>query len=244
MNCQSQNRPNVRRQIAPVQIRRFDTGKTRGPMKQSAFLLAAALSLLPVAANAHPHIFIDAQFAVVAAPDGTIGELKNVWQFDEVFSSSVLLDFDKNGDLNLDASELKAVGRTVRESLGKYNYYTNVTINGRAVPMAKPDTIHADYKDGALTLTFSLKPVQKTPLKGLLIFGIYDPSLYTAVDFAADTDMATSGAGFGSCKRKVVRPNPDQIIAQNQATLTTLFFNDPMGTNFSQLVATRLEVQC
>ena len=57
-------------------------------------------------------------------------------------------------------------------------------------------------------------------------------------------DMATTGASFGACKRKVVRPNPDQVIAQNQATLTTLFFNDPMGTNFSQLVATRLEVQC
>lgn len=213
-------------------------------MKRSTLILAAATSLLPMAADAHPHIFIDAKFSVAAAPDRTIGELKNVWTFDEVFSSSVLLDFDKNGDMNLDANELKAVGKTVRESLGKYNYYTNVTLNGKAVPMEKPDAMQADYKDGALTLTFSLKPVQKTPLKGLLIFGIYDPSLYTAVDFATDTDMATTGAAFGACKRKVVRPNPDQIIAQNQATLTTLFFNDPMGTNFSQLVATRLEVQC
>ncbi len=213
-------------------------------MKRSVLSLAAALSLTPIAAYAHPHIFIDAKFAVVAAPDGTISELRNVWQFDEVFSSSVLLDFDKNGDLKLDAAELKAVGRTVRESLAKYAYYTNVTRDGKAVAMAKPATIDVDYKDDALTLTFSLKPVEKTPLKGMLIFGIYDPTLYTAVDFSTDDDMATTGSAFPACKRKVVRPNPDEIIAQNQATLTTLFFNDPMGTDFSQLVATRLEVRC
>ncbi|MHC2295943.1 ABC-type uncharacterized transport system substrate-binding protein [Rhizobium mongolense] len=109
--------------------------------------------------------------------------------------------------------------------------------------MAKPETVQASYQDGALTLTFSLKPLQKTVLKGTTIFGIYDPTLYTAVDFAADTDLAVSGDEFARCKRKVVRPKPDEIIAQNQATLTSLFFNDPMGTNFSQLVATRLEVQ-
>ncbi|MFA1623508.1 DUF1007 family protein [Rhizobium mongolense] len=213
-------------------------------MKRRSTLLATMLLLLPVPALAHPHIFIDAKFAVVGASDGSISELRNIWRFDEVFSSSVLLDFDKNEDLTLDPSELKAVGKTVRNSLAQYNYYTNVTSNGKTVAMAKPETVQASYQDGALTLTFSLKPLQKTVLKGTTIFGIYDPTLYTAVDFAADTDLAVSGDEFARCKRKVVRPKPDEIIAQNQATLTSLFFNDPMGTNFSQLVATRLEVQC
>ncbi|MEF0940261.1 DUF1007 family protein [Rhizobium sp. BR 362] len=213
-------------------------------MKRRTILPLAMLSLLPVPALAHPHIFIDAKFEVVAAPDGSIAELRNVWRFDEVFSSSVLLDFDKNGNMTLDPGELKAVGKTVRNSLAQYNYYTNVTSNGKAVAMAKPETIQADYKDSALILTFSLKPLQKTFLKGTTIFGIYDTTLYTAVDFAADSDMATSGEAFARCKRKVVRPNPNEIIAQNQATLTSMFFNDPMGTNYSQLVATRLEVQC
>jgi ABC-type uncharacterized transport system substrate-binding protein len=213
-------------------------------MKRRPNLLAAMLSLLPVPALAHPHIFIDAQFEVVAASDGSISELRNIWRFDEVFSSSVLLDFDKNENLTLDPGELKAVGKTVRNSLAQYSYYTNVTSNGKAVAMAKPETMQADYKDGALVLTFSLRPLQKTTLKGTTIFGIYDPTLYTAVDFATDDNLAISGTGFARCKRKVVRPNPDEIIAQNQPTLTSLFFNDPMGTNFSQLVATRLEVQC
>jgi len=209
-----------------------------------AILGAAVAALAPVPAFAHPHIFIDAKFEAVASADGTLSELRNIWRFDEVFSSSVLLDFDKNENMVLDKSELSAVAKTVRTSLEQYKYYTNVSVNGKAVAMAKPDSIQADYKDGALIMTFSLKPVQKTILAGTTIFGIYDPTLYTAVDFATDADMASSGAGFFHCSRKVVRPNPDEIIAQNQATLTSLFFNDPMGTNFSQLVATRLEMKC
>jgi len=189
-------------------------------MKRKTPLLVAMLSLLPVSALAHPHIFIDAKFEVVTAPDGSISELRNVWNFDEVFSSSVLMDFDKAGDQTLNATELKAVGKTVRDSLAQYGYYTNVTSNGKAVPMAK------------------------TFLKGTTIFGIYDKTLYTAVDFATDNDMTLSGTASGRCKRKVVRPNPKEVMAENQAALTSMFFSDPKGTDYSLLVATRLEVQC
>ena len=103
-------------------------------MKTKISLLVAVLSLLPIPAFAHPHIFIDAKFEVVAAPDGSIGELRNVWSFDEVFTSSVLMDYGKGDNQSLTPSELKAVGKTVRDSLAQYGYYTNVTSNGKAVP--------------------------------------------------------------------------------------------------------------
>ena len=46
------------------------------------------------------------------------------------------------------------------------------------------------------------------------------------------------------CVKKVVRPNPDDAIAQNQKTLTDAFFNDPTGTDFSKIFATKLELTC
>ncbi|QKK20499.1 DUF1007 family protein [Rhizobium indicum] len=198
----------------------------------------------PTVAAAHPHIFVDAKFEAVAAADGSLAELRDTWRFDEVFSSSVLLDYDKNGNNTLDAAELAAVAKTVRESLGQYNYYTNVTINGKAVTLAKPDVLHGAYENGSLVLSFTQKPAGKTPLKGLIVFGVYDPTLYTALDFADDADLKTSGDGFNRCSRKVVRPDSKEILAENQAMLTTMFFNDPMGTDYSQIVATRLEVRC
>ncbi|QRI66196.1 DUF1007 family protein (plasmid) [Shinella sp. PSBB067] len=207
----------------------------------------AILSLLagmPTAAFAHPHIFVDARFEAIAGADGTLLELRDTWHFDDLFSSSVVMDFDKNGNSVLDGAELTTVAGTVRDSLAQYDYYTSITVNGKKVPLARPDTIHATYENGSLILSFSQKPARRTPLKGLIVFGVYDPTLYTALDFLKDDALKTTGEGFKRCTRKVVRPGSDDILAANQAMLTTLFFSDPQGTDYSQIVATRLEVRC
>src|SRR5262245_30775854 len=87
--------------------------------------LAVLLAAMPLMASAHPHVFADARLEVVASEDGqSIQELHNVWRFDDVFSSSVLMDFDKNTNLVLDPPELEEIGKTVLGSLQEYNYYT------------------------------------------------------------------------------------------------------------------------
>ncbi len=220
-----------------------------GRMRKSTLVhtaaLAGGLSLAPVAAWAHPHIFVEARLEVLAGADGNVQELRNVWRFDEVFSSSVLMDFDKNTNLKLDPDELKEVGKTVRDSLADYDYYTNLTLNGKAIKVNKPDVINVDYQEGQLLMFFAVKPSETMPLKGnKLSFGIYDPTLYTSIDFPTDNELVTEGAPFKDCKQQVVRPNPDEVIAENKTTLTDAFFNDPTGTTMSKLFATRIDVQC
>ncbi|MGA1803684.1 DUF1007 family protein [Rhizobium sp. HT1-10] len=214
-------------------------------MKKTTLPLALALAMAPAAAFAHPHIFVQARLEVVAGPDGNIKELQNVWRFDEVFSSSVMMDFDKNGNLKLDPDELQAVGATVRDSLADYDYYVNMSLNGKVIKVLKPDVIHVDYKDGQLLMFFKVAPAEPMPMKGnRLSFGIYDPTLYTSIDFPTDGDLVTLGDGFKSCTSKVVRPDPDQVIAENKTSLTDAFFNDPTGTTMSKLFATRIDTQC
>jgi ABC-type uncharacterized transport system substrate-binding protein len=207
--------------------------------------LSATLFLLaPFPAFAHPHIFVDARLEVLAADDGTIAELRNVWRFDELFSSSVLLDFDKNTDLKLDEHELADLGEVMRTSLKDFHYFTTITQNGKTIPIAQPDVIHVSYKDGQVLVFFAVKPTEPVHLKGRMTFGIYDPSLYTAIDFPSDADLVPEGKAFAACKHQVVRPDPDEVIAQNKTSLTDAFFNDPTGTDMTKLFATRLEVTC
>lgn len=220
-------------------------GRMRKPTLAHAAILTGGLLLAPVAASAHPHIFVEARLEVLAGPDGNVQELRNVWRFDEVFSSSVLMDFDKNTNLKLDPDELKEVGKTVRDSLADYDYYTNLSLNGKAIKVDKPDVINVDYQDGQLLMFFAVKPSEPMPLKGnKLSFGIYDPTLYTSIDFPSDNELTVEGEAFKSCKHQVVRPNPDEVIAENKATLTDAFYNDPTGTTMSKLFATRIDVQC
>lgn len=213
-------------------------------MKKLLPLCAATFFLSSAVAFAHPHIFVEARLEIVAGDDGNIKELHNVWRFDEVFSSTVLLDFDKNSNLKLDPDELTAVGKTVKESLADFDYYTNLTQNGKPVDVAPPDIINVDFKDGQMLMFFVVKPATPMPLKGNLSFGVWDPSLYTSLDFAKDDDIVLMGDAFKACKHHVVRPDPDQVIAENQKSLTDAFFNDPMGTNMSKLFATRMDLVC
>ncbi|MDQ0136323.1 ABC-type uncharacterized transport system substrate-binding protein [Neorhizobium galegae] len=207
-------------------------------------IAALAAACLPLPAVAHPHIFAEARLEVVAGTDGNVAELHNVWRFDEVFSSSVLLDFDKNTDLKLDAKELAALGEVMRKSLGDYHYFTTITMNGANVGVQKPDVIHVSLDGNQLLVLFAVKPEKPVPLKGRLTFGVYDPSMYTSIDFPTDGDLIVKGDGFSHCQHKVVRPDPDTVISQNTSTLTDAFFNDPTGTDMSKLFATRLELTC
>jgi ABC-type uncharacterized transport system substrate-binding protein len=192
----------------------------------SAGLIIAAA---PNGAEAHPHIFVDAHFEAVAGGDGSLVEVRDVWRFDEVFSSSVLLDYDKNRNNKLDPAEVAAVAETVLGSLSQYNYYTNVTINGKPLVLAKPDVLHGFYENGSLTLSFSQKPAQRTPLKGLIVFGVFDPTLYTALDFANDAALKTSGEGFGRCTRKVVRPDSKENACGKSGHADYHVFHRPDG---------------
>ena len=207
-------------------------------------LIAGAALFAPAVAFAHPHIFAQARLEVVAGEDGTISELRNVWRFDEMFSASVVMDFDKNSNAQLDPDELAEVGKTVLESLEEFSYYTTITEDGKTVKVSKPDAINVDFKDGQLLMFFTVKPGETMPLKGKLTFGVYDPTMYAALDFASDDDLVAIGDKFAACKRAVVRPDPDEVLAQNQDSLTDAFFDDPSGTDMSKLFATRLELTC
>lgn len=214
-------------------------------MKMQRLVMAGLATLLaPALAVAHPHIFAEARLEIVSNDKGEIGELRNVWRFDELFSASVVLDFDKNSNATLDPEELKEVGQTVLESLSEYNYYTTIFDNGKSVKVNKPESITVDYKDNQLLMMFAVKPAEAMPLKGKLSFGVYDPTMYTAMDFPTDDDLTVVGEKIQACEHQVVRPDPDEVLAENKDTLTDAFWNDPTGTDTSKLFATRIEVKC
>lgn len=203
----------------------------------------AGVAVLPTPARVHPHVFAEASLAVAVQPDRSISALKHVWRFDDLFSSTVLMEFDQNQDLKLDEKELEEVSKTVYQSLAEYDYFQFVTVDGKDVKMAAPDRLVASYEDNQLIILFESKPAEPLKLAGRVAFGVYDPTFYTAIDFLDDKYMTVEN-GPTDCKASVVRPDPDEAIAQNQASLTEDFFNQPGGNDLSKIFATRLQVDC
>lgn len=199
--------------------------------------------LFAVPALAHPHVFAEARLDVNVDDAGNVSSLHHVWRFDDLFSSTVLVEFDKNQDLALDQAELEEVASVVHGSLADFNYFQLVTRDGKDVPMQAPDRFVADFVDNQLIILFESAPEAPLPLSGEIHFGVYDPTFYTAIDFVEDSYMTVNNLPAG-CTRSVIRPDPDEAIAQNQQTLTEAFFNDPTGNDMSQIFATRLELIC
>lgn len=205
---------------------------------------AAALFAGVVPAEVHPHVFAEARLDVVLSPDHrSVTALRHLWRFDDLFSSTVMMEFDKNSDLKLDDAELKEVADTIHASLAEYNYFQMVTVDGKDVKMKPPAHLMANFDNDQLIVLFEAEPEKPIPLSGKIDFGVYDPTFYTAIDFTEDSHMAVDGLP-ASCTRTVIRPDPDTAIAQNQKTLTEAFFNDPTGTDMSKIFATKLELNC
>lgn len=209
-------------------------------------LLATATTTLLIStlpARVHPHVFAEARLDVVVNPDQTVKSLRHLWRFDDLFSSTVLMEFDKNSDLKLDDAELKEVADTVHASLAEYGYFQMVTVDGKDVAMTPPARLMANFEQDQLIILFESEPKEPMKLSGKVDFGVYDPTFYTAIDFVEDGNMAVSGMP-STCTSAVIRPDPDEALAQNQSKLTDAFFKDPTGTDMSKIFATRLELNC
>jgi ABC-type uncharacterized transport system substrate-binding protein len=210
---------------------------------RTAITAIAAILASTGPASVHPHVFAEARLEVDINPDQTVKSLKHLWRFDDVFSSTVLMEFDQNSDLKLDDSELEQVSQTIFTSLADYKYFQLVTHDGKDVDMKPPAKLIANFDNEQLIVIFESEPAQPLKLAGKIDFGVYDPSFYTAIDFTDDDKLDVKSMP-ADCTKQVIRPDPDTAIAQNRGTLTDAFFNDPTGTNLSKIFATKLELDC
>ncbi len=158
-----------------------------------AATVAATLAASTLPASVHPHVFAEARLDVILNPDQTVKSLQHVWRFDDLFSSTVLMEFDKNSDLKLDDSELEEVSKTVFDSLSEYNYFQLVTKDGKDVAMKAPDKLIANLEEDQLVILFESTPAAPLPLGGKIDFGVYDPTFYIAIDFTDDASLTVEG---------------------------------------------------
>lgn len=205
------------------------------------FMLATTLP-----ATVHPHVFAEATLHVNMTPDQlAIHSLRHHWMFDDVFSSTVIVEFDKNGDNQLDDVELAEASKTVFESIGEYAYFQIVTQDNKDVAMKPPPDLAATIEGSQLVIQFHSEPVQPLKLAGKINIGIYDPTFYTAIEYLEDKDLVAADLPR-NCLREVVRPDPDEVIAQNEKAMSEAFMSDPSNVNagMGKLFATKLQLTC
>ncbi len=218
-------------------------------MKISKVLLASGLAVISVGAmpvnqaNAHPHVFIEANLEIVRNNEGKFTELRHVWRFDELFSSTIIIDFDENTNGVLDEDEMQKVTSVVKESIAEYDFYTAMRAGTEPLEFYEPEEIGAYFEDGKMIMFLALElpephDFSKAPLK----VSPSDTSYYVAFEF--DKESITISGNAEGCITEVVHPDYDSLYANNALTLTESFFNDPNGPGFGDEFYSWATVNC
>ena len=215
--------------------------------KRIAAASALAAMVASTAANAHPHVFAESRMEIVGTTDGHLKSIRNIWRMDELFSSAVLFDFDKNADGELDEAELAAVGATVKESIAEWGFYTFVEVAGRDMKMKAPDEIRTLYQDGQLLMFFEMEAEETIDLKATpATFSVFDDSFFVAFDYVDETAFELFDMPAG-CAKAVHVPDPDAAAEEWMAGISMLQPDQAVpedGVEWGNVLSTRVEVKC
>ena len=205
------------------------------------FYIALSLLLMTGYVRAHPHVFVTASMKLERNDKGEFTVLHQSWKFDELFSATVMLDFDASGDGSLDAAELVNVGNTIKENITEYDFFTTTRLGSAVATIFAPDTMTATFdENNILTLRHSMrfeKPVAATqqPLR----ISVSDPSFYVAFDMV-EPDITMTGS---ACPVKITVPDFDSLLS-NPTTLTEAFFNNPDNIDLGDEYYSWVDIQC
>jgi ABC-type uncharacterized transport system substrate-binding protein len=202
-------------------------------------LLTVALAISPGIAKAHPHVWITATSEVIYAADGSITGVRHAWTFDDMFSTYALQGIESKTKGTYSHEELAPLAQVNVESLKEFGYFTFAKADGKKQKFEEPVDYFLDFKDGLLTLHFTL-PL-KNPVKSKeLALEVFDPTFFVDFKFADKDPVRLVGAP-AACRMSFQRPNDGAASAQ---TLGEQNFMNGENSNFGAMFANKIAVAC
>jgi ABC-type uncharacterized transport system substrate-binding protein len=132
---------------------------------------------------AHPHVWVDNTIEVVFDESG-LARFDLVWRFDEMYSGSVLVDYDDNRNGRLDAAEVDALQKDAFVQLSDYpenDFLTYLYVDGEQKPLDSIEGFTVRFPDdGRMTYSFSVPvALEATSTNRTVVVSTYDATYYT-----------------------------------------------------------------
>jgi ABC-type uncharacterized transport system substrate-binding protein len=162
-------------------------------MRLLAILTVLACLLLPRAATAHPHVWIETR-ANFVFDQGRMTGVDLDWLFDEMFSAAMVEDFDHGHKGHFDAKDIADLQQQVLPGYADFAYYTHIRIDGQEVKIGKTDNFTASLEKGQVRFKFrALLPEPVDPAKHKIEAGLYDETFFVDLGLAADKPIGFTG---------------------------------------------------
>jgi ABC-type uncharacterized transport system substrate-binding protein len=132
---------------------------------------------------AHPHVWVDNTVEAVFDGNG-LARFDLVWRFDEMYSGSVLVDYDDNRNGRLDAAEVDALQKDAFVQLSDYpenDFLTYLYVDGEQKPLDSIEGFTVRFPDdGRMTYSFSVPvALEATSTSRTVVISTYDATYYT-----------------------------------------------------------------
>jgi ABC-type uncharacterized transport system substrate-binding protein len=159
----------------------------------TASALSALALLLPAAAEAHPHIFVEHHMQVLFDRSGVTG-LHMVWSFDEMYSSTLRSDYTETPKGPITAKDVLSLRDTHFAPVASKHFFATATVNGERVVLDHFTDFDAKFVDDKAIYSFTipLKPVAPAA-KNTLEVTIFDPEYYIDFELTADDPVKPVG---------------------------------------------------
>lgn len=206
------------------------------------YLRAAIVGLVSTCAPAlaHPHVWVVMKSQIIYDATGLISGIRHTWTFDELYSSFAVQGLKGKKKGTFTREELTPIAQENIESLKDVEYFTQGNINGNKATFGDPTEYWFEYKEGLLTLHFTL-PL-KSPVKvQTLELAVYDPLYYLDFTFAEKEPTALPRAP-ASCNLTVSKGN-DIVVAPGQS-VGDAYFKQVESKGLGWQFANVIHVKC
>ncbi|MGJ8528035.1 DUF1007 family protein [Maritalea sp.] len=155
------------------------------PFLRAVLVIVLMAAAMTDRANAHPHIFIDAQVVVAFNDQGEVSGLRQAWTFDALYSAWAIQGLDQNEDGQVSSDELQELADDNMLGLKDFNYYSVVGLAGGADQEFKTGRdARMEYDGTNLKLAFVVDLVSPLAPSGDIEIEVADPEYYSAFQFA------------------------------------------------------------
>ncbi len=211
-------------------------------MSVKTWSLVTLVAIVPTAAAAHPHVWVEARAQVLFDKSGLVSGIRNDWVFDEMYSAFAVQGLEKAGQ-PATPQDLAPLAKTNVESLADYDYFTYAKADGHKLVFGKPvDYVLEERPDKRVVLHFTLPLTAPTKTGRAMSFQIYDPTYFVDFELAAKNPVSLAGAPTG-CSDTVLGANP-VVVADGKAFAKSFDTGLTPGEDFAVKMAGRVIVAC
>jgi ABC-type uncharacterized transport system substrate-binding protein len=135
---------------------------------------------------AHPHVFIDNSFDFIF-DDESLRGIEVTWVFDEMFSASIIMDYDANKNRIFEEKESQAVERGAFSNLKNYDYFLHIDIDGKNFTIKTVNDFTAEITDNRMVYHFFIPlKVGARPTYRVVDAGCWDRDYFCDVKYTND----------------------------------------------------------